>query len=121
MGYHYAVNSVSYPEKVNAGDLAAVNVKLENVGVAPCYQPMQTVLRLKSDKGIFGFKQAVNNREWLPGVHDLRLRADLPASMPKGKYELQIALISPHADVVYLATDAVRDGGFYTVAEITVE
>ena len=121
MGYHYTVNSVSFPEKVNPGDLAPVNVKLENVGVAPCYKEMKTVLRLKSDKAIYGFEQATNNREWLPGEHLLRLRADLPASAPKGKYELQIALVSPHADVVYLATNAERDGGFYTLGEIEVE
>ncbi len=120
MGYHYTLNSVAFPENVQVDDLASVTVKLSNVGVAPCYQPMKTVLRLKSDNGVYEFEQSVNNREWLPGDHTLNLRAELKNNMPSGKYKLQIGLVSPHADVVYFATNAERDGEFYTVGEITL-
>ena len=34
---------------------------------------------------------------------------------------VQIGILSPHAPVVYLATDAPRDNGFYTLAKLTVE
>jgi len=121
MGYHYAIDSAAYPAEAEKGDLIAVNVGIDNVGVAPCYVKLDTVLRLVGEGGIYGFVQSCDVRNWLPGKHMAQLRAELPEGIPAGKYDIEIGLVSPHADVVYLATNAERDGAFYKIGEITVK
>ncbi len=44
-----------------------------------------------------------------------------PSDIDAGEYTLEIGILSPHADVVYFATNAKRNGGFYEVGNIVVK
>ena len=37
-----------------------------------------------------------------------------------GEYDIEIGMVSPHAPIVYFATDAVRDGGYYVLGKICI-
>ena len=121
MGYHFTIKSVAYPEKASAGDLISLDLTVENVGCAPCYKDLPVVLKISGGGRNEDFAQSCNITNWLPGTHTESLRATLPSDLPKGKYDIEIGLLSPHADVVYLATNAERRGGFYKVCTIVIE
>ena len=121
MGYHFALKSAVYPESAGAGDLIVLNLTVENVGSAPCYKELPLVLRVSGGGRNEDFTQSCDVRKWLPGVHTESLRATLPGDLPRGEYDIEIGLISPHADIVYLATNAERRGGFYKIGSIVVK
>lgn len=122
MGYHFTPESFSYPEAANAGDLVSMILAVENVGVAPVYADMPLAVRFVSKDYIFEtYENKTDVKRWLPGKHTVPLRALLPKDMKPGEYDIEIALISPHAPVVYLATNAERDDGYYKLGKITVE
>lgn len=121
MGYHFTIKSVSYPENASAGDTIALNLSLENIGSAPCYKELPVVLRLTGIGRTVEFAQTCSVRNWLPGAHTETLRASLPGDLAEGEYDIEIGIISPHADVVYLATNAERNGGFYKIGHISIK
>lgn len=90
------------------------------MGCAPCYKPLPLVLRMTGTDGTQDFVQDTDIRKWLPGSHSVSLRAALPRHMVPGEYSLELGLLCPHTDVVYLATNAPRSGGFYRLGTITV-
>jgi len=118
MGYHFTIDSASFPETVS--DRLDLTLKINNVGCAPIYKPLPLILRLTGNGKSYEFKQACDVRKWLPGEHTETLTASLE-NIPDGNYNVEIGIVSPHADVVYFATDAPRNGGFYEVGKITVK
>ncbi|MBR2432314.1 MAG: DUF4832 domain-containing protein, partial [Clostridia bacterium] len=121
MGYHFAIDSISYPEVVSIGQAVPISLSVDNVGVAPSYKKMPLVLRLRCGECIADFPQSTDITAWLPGKKTEQLEINLSgANLLSGEYELEIGILSEHADVVYLATTAERDGGFYKVGSITV-
>ena len=121
MGYHYAIDSVTFPETARADDEIKLTLELDNVGCAPCYKPLPLILRIVGNGKCYEFVQDCDIRAWLPGKHTEGLTARLPIDIEAGEYTLEIGIVSPHADVVYFATDAKRNGGFYEVGKITVK
>ncbi len=120
MGYHFAINSVSLPDKAVAGDLLSVLFEVENVGVAPCYKKLPLVVRLKKGEKVYDFEQKVDITKWLPGKHTEWLCVQLPDDITAGEYDVEIALKSIHTDIVYFATNAERDNEFYKVGKIKI-
>ena len=119
MGYHYTVDSVSLPKTAKAGESLCVTLNIQNIGVAPCYKKLPVVLRLVGEE-TYDFSQSCDIRTWMPGKHTEDLRIDLPRNIAPGAYKLELGILSPHADVVYLATTAPRDGGFYEMGTIII-
>ncbi len=121
MGYHYTIDTVSFPETAKAGDTLSLKVCINNIGAAPCYKALPVVLRLVGSNGSYDFTQSCDIKKWMPGSHTETLTAVLPKDIPAGEYTLELGIISPHTDVVYFATTAPRDGGFYEVGRMTIE
>lgn len=121
MGYHYTLDSISFPEMVKAGDDLSVTLSVNNVGSAPCYKALPVVLRLVGNSQSYDFIQPCDIRKWLPGLQTETLSIRLPKDIVADRYTLEIGIISPHSDVVYFATTAPRDGRFYEIGSITVE
>ena len=118
MGYHFSIDSVTFPEEAN--NTLDLTLKIKNVGCAPIYKPLPLVLRLTGDGKAYEFEQDCDIRKWLPGEHTEELTATLK-DIPAGDYSIELGIKSPHADVVYLATTAPRNGGFYEVGKITIK
>lgn len=121
MGYHFTLDSVAYPEAASAGDLLSILLSVENVGVAPAYKKMPLIVRLKKGEAVHDFVQTADITKWLPGKHTELLTAVLPEDIASGEYDLEIGIKSIHSDIVYLATNAERDEGFYKVGRINVK
>ena len=119
MGYHFTIKSAQYPESVKCGERFTVKLEIENCGSAPCYKPLRLVLRARGSE-LIEFEQDVDTRKLLPGTHSLTLSGELSCDLPSDLYDLEIALISPHGDTIYLATDAPYNDGGYLIGNISV-
>ena len=121
MGYHYTINSISFPEEISSQDKTELTLTISNVGSAPCYKPLPLVLRLKSDDKCYDFTQSCDIRKWLPGTYTENLSIKLNSDIPSSRYSLEIGILSPHTGIVYFATSAPRDENFYILGSITVK
>ena len=120
MGYHFTIDYFKYPEKASASDELEFELGMENTGVAPIYNEIPLKLRLINEVAEYTFDTEVDIRKWLPGKHINTIKITLPGNIPVGKYQVQIGLVKEDTPMIYLCTDAVRNGRFYRVAEIKV-
>ena len=121
MGYHYLINSVSYPEKIASGEKAQFTVCIENVGVAPMYMLIPLHLKLKGEGAEYTFRCDVDLTKWLPGKHKGDIIADIPSDIIPGEYDVELGLLRDDGMRAYFCTDAEYDEGFYKVGKIVVE
>ena len=120
MGYHFAIDYVSFPEKCTALDALTVELGIENRGVAPIYTPVPLKIRLSNGTDAYEFETDVDIRQWLPGKTTETMEICIPENIKKGEYSVEIGIYNRDIPVVYFCTDATRDGAFYQVGKITV-
>jgi len=120
MGYHFAIDSFEFPENAVMGENVTMKLMIDNVGVAPIYKSLMLMVKLKGECGEVEFKTDIDIRKWLPGKSAEEISIAIPSDISSGEYDIEIGILSPHADVVYFATDAERDGGFYKVGRMKI-
>jgi hypothetical protein len=95
----------------------------ENVGVAPIYKEYKLALRLKSSQKTLVLPANANLLAWLPGdiVYDETLY--VPFDIPVGKYQLQVAVVSPVSfePRIKLAISGATGDGWYPMGNILVQ
>lgn len=116
MGYHFQIASFAYPETAKAGEEIKTTLTVENVGVAPIYHKLPLKIRFVGAQ-TFEKETEIDVREWLPGVWKNEICVTIPEAMKKGKYKMQIALGGGKYPIVYFATDAKEENGWYEVGE----
>ena len=112
MGYHYLIESLSYPEAANSGDDIELIFNIENIGVAPSYHKIPLYIRLKGDKEYI-FETDVDIRKWLPGKYAENVNISIPDDIESGGYEIEISVYNDIVNNVFFATDAEFDGKWY--------
>lgn len=121
MGYHISPDYLKYPRSARSGGCLTLELGIKNVGVAPIYKPFSLKIKLKSDEDEYIFDVQADVRKWLPGEHKESIHIELPADIKPGKYSIEAGIISDIFPVIYLATDAERDGGYYKLADIEID
>lgn len=121
MGYHFVVRVCRFPAKAAPGDTLALELTVENAGVAPIYTPIPLQLRLVSDHHVYTVATAVDIRRWLPGDTVESLTFPLPTDAQPGDYTLEIGLCGADVPTVQLEMQAERDGDFYRLASVTID
>lgn len=123
MGYRFVLRRFEYPATVSRHGQLAFTSLWENVGVAPIYRDYKLAVRLKNTQHTQLFITSANLLTWLPGdiEHDEKLY--LPASLPAGKYQVEIAIVAPASNEarVKLAIAGITPDGWYTLGDITVK
>ena len=120
MGYHFSPIYFKYPEEGCVGDELEFELCMENHGVAPIYQDIPLSLRLINDVHNYTFKADIDIREWYPGKWVNNIRITLPDDIVQGTYHIEIGMTGENVTVIYLGTDAIRDGSFYIMGEIRI-
>ncbi len=122
MGYRFVLRKFTYPAEVRPHGKLAFTSWWENKGVAPCYRRFPLALRLKNDRRTEVLETAADIREWLPGDIVYDDAVFLPAEMPRGEYELSIALLDPHTrrPKVKLAIEGRDTEGWHRLGTISV-
>jgi hypothetical protein len=121
MGYHLSPKSFEFQSCAKRGDKTDFTLTIENVGVAPAYRKMPAFIRLKNEDYEKEIPIELDVCKLMPGVNVENITIDIPADMPEGEYDIGLAFTCQFAPIVYLATDAVRDGKYYTLGHLTVE
>lgn len=118
MGYHFVIDEAETQEEVKRGEQLTVRIVVDNVGVAPIYKRLPLYIRLKKGDCVQLFETNVDIREWIEGKYEETVALQIPASMPKGEYELQIGIGGIGAPSVVFATDAVQDGEYSVLTKL---
>ena len=120
MGYHFQIQSFTYPETIKAGERIETLLSINNVGVAPIYHKLPLKIRLVGAE-TFAFETDVDARKWMPGVSENKICVTLPVSAKKGAYKIQIALGGGEFPSVCFASDAKEENGWYEVGETEIQ
>ncbi len=118
MGYHYVIDSFSFPEE--ATDMASFELNVDNVGVAPIYRPADLKIKLSKGEKEYVFDTNVDIRKWMPGKHSEKIEIAL-GNVDAGEYDISIGLSNEVAPVMYFCSDAEFDGAFYKLGSFKVK
>ncbi len=121
MGYHFALDYFKYPSNAAAADVLALELGVENHGVAPIYRYIPVKIKLSNANAAFEFQTDIDMRNWLPGKITENVCITLPENMPAGEYDIEIGMYNDLNPVIYLCTDAVRNGSFYKIGRINID
>ncbi len=122
MGYRFVLRKFTYPALVEIPGKLAFTSWWDNKGVAPCYRNFPLALRLKGADKAAVLTTDADITKWLPGDNLFDSSLTLPAGLPAGKYQLQLALLDPHTKQpkVKLAIEGRGDDGWYDLGKIEV-
>jgi hypothetical protein len=129
VGYRFVVDGFNHPQTVEAGASTTFTAGWSNLGVAPAYLPRTLAYRLRGKSKAVTFTSAADTCTWLPGTWITRDPIAIPADLPAGIYEIDLALLdrdgtSPDTQALpplFLAIAGRRTDGWYTVSRLTVE
>ena len=95
-----------------------------NRGVAPAYYNYPLTIRLRDpDSGTsWEIATGADVRTWLPGEIEFDPVVTVPASLPPGEYELELAMLDPYYKTprIAWAVDGGTGDGWYSWSRITV-
>ena len=66
------------------------------------------------------FTTDVDITRWMPGKSDEKIKLVLPSEMPTGEYDIEVGIFDEEHPMVYLCTDAQRNGGYYKAGKINI-
>lgn len=122
MGYRFVLRKFTYPAAVEPQGQLAFTSWWENKGVAPCYRKFPLALRLRSSERTKVLLTDADITNWLPGDSLFDSSVAIPADLPPGQYELEIALLDPQTKQpkVRLAIEGRGQEGWYQMGKIEV-
>ena len=122
MGYRLALRKFAYPVAVMPQGKLPFTSWWENQGVAPPYRQFPLALRLKNAQRTVEFRTAADVRKWLPGDNLYNDAVFLPADLPVGDYELDLAILDPPTGKpkVRLAIEGRQPDGWYPLGRLAV-
>lgn len=123
MGYRLALRRFTFPNEIKPGERLHFESWWENRGVAPCYKKFKFAIRLKNDAHTEVFVTDANIIDWLPGDSLYNNSFVLPADLPEGDYDVEVALVDPNdlTPRVKLANTGLLEDGWYELAPIHVK
>ena len=128
-GYRFALSLLNHDSAVRAGESLTLSTRWTNLGTAPAYQPRAVTWRLRGETSTVTLASDADIRDWLPGEHEVVDTFSLPADLPTGVYQLEVALLdrdgTEPATTALAPTQLAIEGrdaeGWYAVSELTVE
>ena len=123
MGYRLVLRKFTYPAVVKPDGKLSFTSWWDNKGVAPCYRKFPLALRLKSSQSTEVLVTEADITVWLPGDNLFDSTVTVPASVPRGQYDLSLALLDPlsRTPKVKLAIEGRQEDGWYRLGAIQVE
>ncbi|MGO8674990.1 MAG: DUF4832 domain-containing protein [Limisphaerales bacterium] len=123
MGYRFVLRKFTYPAVVHPEGSLAFTSWWENKGVAPCYKHFPLALRLKGTGRTELMFTGADITAWLPGDNLFDSAVKVPANLPLGQYELELALLNPQSQkpAIRLAIAGRDVEGWYEMGKIVVQ
>jgi hypothetical protein len=128
-GYRFVVDAFNHPKTAKPGSSIAFDSVWSNLGVAPAYTPRALTYRLRGKSKTVIFTSAQDSRTWLPGSWKVHDTIAIPADLPAGTYDIDLALVDRDGtapDTKALAPLSLgiagrRPDGWYTVSRLTLD
>lgn len=128
-GYRFLIDRFNHQRTVRAGTGTTFITDWRNVGVAPAYLPRTLTYRLRGASKIVTLPSTQDTRTWLPGSWKVRDTIAIPSDLPKGTYQIDLALLdragkAPDTKALpplHLGTAGRGADGWNTVSELIVE
>ena len=128
-GYRFVIDRFNHQGTVRVGTGTTFITDWSNLGVAPAYLPRTLMYRLVGTSEVVTFASTQDTRTWLPGSWTVQDTITIPADLPQGTYQIELALLDrdgsapdtkalPPLSLGIAGRDA---DGWYTVSELTVE
>ena len=143
LGYRLVLKQLEHPARIRAGGPLTLEMKWQNTGSAPCYQPFRVAYRLTNKNT--GDKVLVGNvtvEKWMPDhvetfseefikdppelpqgpVVDVADDVVVPDNIPAGLYRLAIGIVGEQEPepVVQLGIKGRTQDGWYPLGEIEI-
>jgi hypothetical protein len=128
-GYRFVIDSFNHNSSVAAGAETTFVTSWSNIGVAPSYLRRTLTYRLRNGSDAASFDSAEDIRTWLPGSWDVTDTFTIPADLPAGTYDIEIALVDragtePDTRALpplYLGIDGRGSDGWYAISQLNVQ
>jgi hypothetical protein len=123
MGYRFVLRKFTYPSVVRPGGELSFTSWWENKGVAPCYRRYPLALRLRSGDRQEILATRADITSWLPGDSMYDDLVAVPANMPAGEYDVDLAILDPvsRKPKVKLAIAGIGPDGWYPMGKIQIQ
>jgi len=123
MGYRFVLRRFTYPATIDASRKLVFTSWWENKGDAPAYRRYPLALRLKGKNGSATILTGADVRAWLPGDNLYNNAVFVPANLPDGDYQLEIALVDAATErpKIKLAIAGVDPDGWYPLGTIHIQ
>lgn len=113
MGYRLALQKGDYSEKHAPGSELLANIKIQNLGYAPPFNPraVELILRQATGTATYVAKLTDDPRKWEPyKLAQLNVKAALPKDIAAGDYKLYLFLPDPESSLHDRPEYAIRLG-----------
>lgn len=128
-GYRFVIDRFTHQSTVRAGSSTDFVTDWSNLGVAPAYLRRTLTYRLRGASKTVSFASKEDIRTWLPGSWTVRDTINVPENLPKGSYQIDLALLDRDGSApdtkalspLQLGIDGRDADGWYNVSELTVE
>jgi len=121
MGYHYIIESFSYPINAKVGDRIKLSLVINNVGVAPIYKKIPLHVSLVNGFSSIDFETDVDITKWMPGKTEVEIILPISSSIYSAAYDIEIGIFGDSLPTVHFCTDAEQDGNYYKVGKINIK
>jgi hypothetical protein len=120
MGYRFVLRRFTYNSAVDSSRKLQFTSWWENKGDAPAYRSYRLALRLRHGDTSRVLVTDADIRSWLPGDSLFDDSVFIPADLPDGAYNLDLALLDPAADQpkIKLAISGIEPDGWYPLGTI---
>ncbi|MBQ8508934.1 MAG: hypothetical protein IJ493_03405 [Clostridia bacterium] len=72
-----------------------------------------------ADKAV-DFITGIDIMKWFPGKTKERISITLPDDLPAGDYNVELGIFNENIPLIYLCTDAERDGSYYHIGKVQI-
>jgi hypothetical protein len=124
LGFRLVLRELSFNKSTPPGSDIAINMRWENLGIAPPYRDHRIAFRLKSKSGE-NWAVIITDTSilgWLPGEKKISVTYKVPDTIPPGNYDLEVGVVfhSSIEHIIPIANKGKTNDGWYTVGKINV-
>ena len=124
LGFRLVLRDINYSSEIHAGTNLQINMKWENLGIAPPYRDHRIAFRLKDSNGTKKAAEITGTSilGWLPGNIGVRADYPIPADLKTGNYDLEMGIVfhSSIEHIIPIANKGKTYDGWYHVGKIKV-
>ncbi len=128
-GYRFVIDSFNHHSTVTAGSSTNFLSSWSNVGVAPSYLRRTLSYRLNNGTDSATSESTQDIRTWLPGSWQVVDTFTVPANLPAGTYDVEVAIVdragtTPTTQALpplQLGITGRGSDGWYAISQLTVQ